>query len=108
VRGRVGRERRALQRLVHARIETDRLDGREGLGVAEGGADRVVAGERVDVVLRQVHHGAEIAEQLIGGVRVEEDIVVEQVDVGGCGCVSHGVLVIESVAAWCAASLDDK
>jgi hypothetical protein len=53
----------------------------KGLPVAEGVTDDVVPGERVDVVGRQVHDGRCLAQCGEGRVRVDEDVVGEEVDV---------------------------
>jgi hypothetical protein len=81
---RVGRQRRALQGLVDHRVEADGRGG-ERRGVGERVADDVVAGQRVEVVGRQVHDAGGLAELGVEGVGVEEDVVGEEVDGGLSG-----------------------
>jgi hypothetical protein len=82
VHRRVGRERRAGERLVGHRIEGDRGRG-ERLPVRERGTDDVVPCQRVDIVLPQVDDGSLLPQFGVDGVGVEEDLVGEEVDVGG-------------------------
>ena len=80
---RVGGQGRTREDLVHLRVEGDGLRG-EGRGVAQRGADLLVAGDGVGVIGGQVDHGTEFAQLGEDGVVVDgEDLVREQVDVGG-------------------------
>ncbi|WP_233121537.1 hypothetical protein [Tersicoccus sp. Bi-70] len=82
VRRRVRGERRALQRLVHLVVEGD-LVGGEDLRVGQGVPDAVVAAERPQVVRLDVHDGGLLAQPRERRVGIGQDLVGEQIDVGG-------------------------
>ncbi|WP_244297955.1 hypothetical protein [Streptomyces griseoflavus] len=97
VRRRVGGERGPGEGLVGRRIEGDR-GRRERLPVGERAPDDVVPGQCVDVVLPEMDYGALLPQLGVGLKGVQQDVVGEEVDVGG-GRLGHALSEVAGPAS---------